>query len=65
MQKILLVKDNTELCGLLKPFLNAKGIELDYCQYLKQWSLKMTSWPTFRYFPDLAVNPQDHFHQRE
>jgi hypothetical protein len=63
MEKILLIEDNSELCTLVKPFLNVRGIELDYCPYLKKWSLKITSWPTFRFYKGLSPNPQPHTEQ--
>ena len=45
MDKVLFVKSHTELCDLLRPFLEAKGVELSYCEQAKRWSLKMTSFP--------------------
>ena len=60
MEKILLVKENVELCTLVKPFLEAKGIKLTYCPFLKQWSLKMRCWPTFRFFERVSPDPRSH-----
>ena len=60
MEKTLLIKENAELCVLVQPFLEAKGIELTYCPLLKQWSLQMRYWPTFRFFEGVSFDPRSH-----
>ena len=46
MEKVLFINDHTELCDLLRPFLESKGIELDYCEHSNRWLLKITALST-------------------
>jgi len=45
MDIVLFVDDHIELCKLVRPFLEEKGININYCEQSESWALTMTALP--------------------